>query len=120
MFQIISVRLSRIIDRSFQYLLDINIRETCAEGMLKHLSDQGTFTPVGAQGGPWNPQRKPLSYLNFAMKFAPYMYGVQKITILKKKNVVPFQNGGQITDFYFASFCFWPKFEKHFPKGIFK
>ena len=28
------------------------------------------------------------------------------------ENVVPFQNGGQITDFYFASFRFWPKFEK--------
>ena len=30
----------------------------------------------------------------------------------KSENVVPFQNGGQITDFYFASFRFWPKFEK--------
>ena len=30
----------------------------------------------------------------------------------KKNNVVPFQNGGQITDFYSASFRFWPKFEK--------
>ena len=28
------------------------------------------------------------------------------------ENVVPFQNGGQITDFYFSSFQFWPKFEK--------
>ena len=42
----------------------------------------------------------------------------KKITILQKKkkkkieNVVPYQNGGQITDFYFASFWFWPKFEK--------
>ena len=27
-------------------------------------------------------------------------------------NVVPFQNGGQINDFYFASFRFWPNFEK--------
>ena len=40
------------------------------------LTDQGTFTPVGAQGGvPWNPLRKPISHRNFAMKFAPYMYG---------------------------------------------
>ena len=40
--------------------------------------------------------------------------GHKKITILQKKkiNVVPFQNGGQITDFYFASFRFWPNFEK--------
>ena len=30
----------------------------------------------------------------------------------KNENVVPFQNGGQVTDFYFASFRFWPKFEK--------
>ena len=28
------------------------------------------------------------------------------------ENVVPFQNDGQITDFYFALFPFWPKFEK--------
>ena len=27
-------------------------------------------------------------------------------------NVVPFQNGGQITNFCFASFRFWPNFEK--------
>ena len=36
-----------------------------------HLSDQGTFTPVGAQG---SSLRKPLSSWNFAMKFAPYMH----------------------------------------------
>ena len=30
----------------------------------------------------------------------------------KKINVVPFQNGGQITDFCFESFRFWPNFEK--------
>ena len=41
----------------------------------------------------------------------------------KNENAVPFQNGGQITDFYFASFRFWPKFEKKkkntFPKEFF-
>ena len=31
---------------------------------------------------------------------------------IKNENVVQFQNGGQITDFCFASFRFWPKFEK--------
>ena len=31
----------------------------------------------------------------------------------KNENVVPFQNGGQITDFYFTSFRFWAKFEKN-------
>ena len=39
----------------------------------------------------------------------------------KYQNAVPFQNGGQITDFYFASFQFWSKiWKKHFPKGIFQ
>ena len=40
----------------------------------------------------------------------------------KIENVVPFQNGGQITDFCFVSFQFLPKVEKkkHFPKGIFQ
>ena len=37
----------------------------------------------------------------------------------KRENDVPFQNGGQVTDFCFASFRFWSKFENHFPKGIF-
>ena len=31
-----------------------------------------------------------------------------------------FQNGGQIIEFYFASFYFWPKFEKNtFPNKFF-
>ena len=43
--------------------------------------------------------------------------GYKKSQFCKKKkkkieNVVPFQNGGQITDFYFTSVRFWPKFEK--------
>ena len=29
----------------------------------------------------------------------------------KNQNVVPFQNGGQRTDLYFATFRFWPNFE---------
>ena len=37
----------------------------------------------------------------------------------KNENVVPFQNGGQMTDFYFASFQVWPKFESTFPKEFF-
>ena len=50
--------------------------------------------------------------------------GYKNSQFCKKKieNVVPFQNGGQITDFYFASFRFWPKFEKKkntFPKEFF-
>ena len=34
------------------------------------------------------------------------------------KNVVLFQNGGQITDFYFASFHFGQNLKNHFPNGI--
>ena len=39
----------------------------------------------------------------------------------KYQNVVPSQNGGQITDFCFASFQFWSEFEKKnaFPKEFF-
>ena len=46
---------------------------------------------------------------------------VRAITILQKKfqDDVPFQNGGQITDFYFASFRFWPNFEKPLSQKIF-
>ena len=45
-------------------------------GFTPLLSDQGTFTPVGAQGGfHGTPLRKPFFHRNFAMKFAPYMYG---------------------------------------------
>ena len=53
----------------------------------KHLSDQGTFTPVGAQGEvPWNPPLiKPLYHLNFAMKFAPYLYALLETLIPEKK-----------------------------------
>ena len=57
------------------------------------------------------------------MKFAPYMYGTKKHhnseKKIKKSNVVPFQNGGQITDFYFASFRFWPNFEKPLSQRMF-
>ena len=37
---------------------------------------------------------------------------IQNSAERKIENVVPFQNGGQITDFYSTSFRFWPKFEK--------
>ena len=71
--------------------------------------------PLVPKGGSMEPPlRKPLFHRIFAMTFAPYMYGTKKITILQKHflNVVPFQNGGQITDFYFVLFRFWPNFEK--------
>ena len=37
----------------------------------------------------------------------------------KNNRNVPFQNGGQMTDFYFASFRFRPKFEKPLSKRDF-
>ena len=83
----------------------------------KKMFDQGTFTPVGAQGGggrfPWNPPKKTTFPPEFCNEICTiYVYALSK-TIIPEKNVVPFQNGGQkITDFYFASFRFWPKFEK--------
>ena len=44
---------------------------------LNTKSDQGTFTPVGAQGGSMElPLKKTLSQQNFDTKFAPYMYGL--------------------------------------------
>ena len=48
------------------------------------------------------------------MSSPTYMYALLETIILEffKKNVAPFQSGSQITDFYFASFQFWPKFEK--------
>ena len=72
--------------------------------------------PLVHNGGvPWNPpQRKPLSHWNFLIIFTPYVYTL--ITTIfqgkKYKIFVPFQNGGQITDFHFATFRFRPKFEK--------
>ena len=42
-----------------------------------------------------------------------YVRAIKNHNSAKKfQNVVPFQNGSQITDFYFASFQVWPNFEK--------
>ena len=51
------------------------------------------------------------------MKFAPYEICTNEICTIKNdfaffKDVVAFQNGGQITDFCFASFRFWQKKKK--------
>ena len=47
--------------------------------------------------------------------------GHKKSQFCKKKlNVVPFQNGGQITDFYFASFRFGQILKNNFPKECFQ
>ena len=60
------------------------------------------------------PQRKPLSHRNFLIIFTPYVYTLITTIFQEKKYkiFVSFQNGGQITDFHFASFRFRPKFEK--------
>ena len=71
--------------------------------------------PLVHEGGSIEPPlRKPLSHWNFLIIFTPYVYTLIT-TIFQEKNkkiFVPFQNGGQITDFHFASFRFRPKFEK--------
>ena len=55
------------------------------------------------------------------MKFALYVWTTKNYNSEKKnENVVPFQNGGQITDFYFASFRLGQNLKNHFPKGIFQ
>ena len=89
----------------------------------QHLSDQGTFTPVGAQGGgiSSNPPPRENNFPTVILQWNLHHLctGNKNNTILRKNkqtnkqtNVVPFQNGGQITDFCFASFRFWPNFEK--------
>ena len=68
----------------------------------------------GGGGSMEPPQRKPLSHRNFLIIFTPYVYTLITTIFQEKKYkiFVPFQNGGQITDFHFASFRFRPKFEK--------
>ena len=67
------------------------------------------------RGVPWNPPWEnhfPTGILQWNLHHI--CTGHKKSQFCKKKNlnVVPFQNGGQITDFCFASFRFWPNFEK--------
>ena len=71
------------------------------------------------QGGSMEPPEKTIFPPEFCNEICTiYVRAIQKSQFWKKKkkkknwNVVPFQNGGQITDFYFASFRFWPNFEK--------
>ena len=77
--------------------------------------------PLVPKGGSMEPPEKPLSHRNFAMKFAPYMYGTLKNhnSAKKKLNVVPFQNGGQITDFISRRFDFGQILKTTFPKKFF-
>ena len=75
----------------------------------KHL----TLTPVGTQGGSIEPPCKTIFPTEFCNEiFAIYVWITKNHNSGEKKIFVPFQNGGQIKDFYFASFRFWPKFEK--------
>ena len=62
----------------------------------------------------WTPLRKPLSHQNFLIICTPYIYTLIT-TIFQGKQIkymYHFQNGGQITNFHFATFRFRPKFEK--------
>ena len=68
------------------------------------------------------PQRKPLSHRNFLIIFTPYVYTLITAIFQEKKYkiFVPFQNGGQITDFHFASDSILAKIWKTtFPKKFF-
>ena len=70
--------------------------------------------PLVPKGVPWNPPKKTNFPTEFCNEICTVYVRTIKIIILERKNenVVPFQNGGQITDFYFVSFRFWPNFEK--------
>ena len=90
------------------------------------LSDQGTFTAVGAQGGFHGTPLKntsPFPHWNFAMPVARiYVWTIKNHNSAKKslKMLYSFQNGGQITNFYFASFRFLETREKRtFSKEFF-
>ena len=70
------------------------------------------------------PPRKPLSHTSILQWNLHHICtGYKKSQFCKKKifqNVVPFQNGGQITDFNSARhFDFGQLWKNHFPKGIF-
>ena len=70
------------------------------------------------RGVPWNPPEKTIFPPEFCNAICTIFvrdmknHNSAKKKKKEKKNVVPFRNGGQITDFYFASFRFWPNFEK--------
>ena len=69
------------------------------------------------RGVPWNPPEKTTFPPEFCNEICTiYVRAIKKSQFCKKKkkkkNVVLFQNGGHITDFYFASFRFWPNLEK--------
>ena len=78
--------------------------------------------PLVHKGGSMEPPKK----TTFPPEFFNYLYPMyiytnrNHISGEKNKRYVLFQNGGQITDFHFATFRFWPKFENHFPEGIFQ
>ena len=64
-------------------------------------------------GVPWNPPEKttfPPESCNEICTIYVRVIKNHNSATKKNKNVVLFQNGGQITDFYFASFRFWPNF----------
>ena len=64
--------------------------------------------PLKPKGVPWNPPKKTTFPLEFFNEIPPCMYAQLNIIILQIffLNVVPFQNGGKITDLCFASFRF--------------
>ena len=62
---------------------------------------------------------KPLSQCHFVMNATLYIFTLKRTYVRAKKifkNDLPFQTGGQFTDFCFASFWFWRKVTKTEPK----
>ena len=85
------------------------------------LSDQGTFTPVGVGGGGRGKKTTfPPEFGNAICTIYVNVCTIKNHNSEKEnKNNVQFQNGGQITDFYFASFQFWSKFKQPLSKRKF-
>ena len=79
--------------------------------------------PLVHNGGSMEPpQRKPLSHRIFKIIFTPYVYTLITTIFLEKKYkiFVPFQNGGQKTDFSFRVILISAKIWKTtFPKEFF-
>ena len=89
--------------------------------VIEHLSDQDTFTPVGAGGGiPWNPPKKTTFPPEFCNKICTIYVRIIKIIILEKIEMLhSVQNGGQITNFLFGVILILAKIWKTtFPKNF--
>ena len=84
------------------------------------------MVPKGGGGSMENSLRKPFLHRNFTNEIRTiYVRTIKNHTSKKKKKkkneeVVPFQNGGQISDFISHHFDFGHNFKNYFPKRIFQ